>query len=346
MKFDFCIGNPPYQESIEATSDKPVYNEFMDAAYEVADKVELITPARFLFNAGKTPKVWNKKMLSDPNLKVLYYEHDSGKVFANTAINGGVVVTYRDATQTSEPIGVFIIYDELNTIVEKIGRKTAECLSKWVNAEDYKFSDLMHKENTQIREALSVGHAYDITSNIFEKLEGIVLFEKKPNDSYDYVVIMGRKASRRTSLWIRKNYIAGPENLSKYKVFLSEADGAAGRLGHPIPARILGKAEVAAPEVGFTQTFITIGAFDSEYEAAALAKYIKTRFLRVLVGAYKVTQHNKKQVWESVPIQNFTEQSDIDWSASVSAIDQQLYKKYGLTGEEINFIETYVKEMA
>ena len=52
MKFDFCIGNPPYQESQEATSDKPVYNHFIDAAYDIADKVELITPARFLFNAG------------------------------------------------------------------------------------------------------------------------------------------------------------------------------------------------------------------------------------------------------------------------------------------------------
>ena len=70
MKFDFVIGNPPYQETLENTSDKPVYNEFMNAAYETADAVELITPARFLFNAGKTSKVWNQKMLSDEYLKV------------------------------------------------------------------------------------------------------------------------------------------------------------------------------------------------------------------------------------------------------------------------------------
>ncbi len=93
MKFDFIIGNPPYQEETQGTSDTPVYNQFMDAAYELADKVELITPARFLFDAGKTPKAWNEKMLNDPHLKVLWYEQSSGKVFQNTDIKGGVAVT-------------------------------------------------------------------------------------------------------------------------------------------------------------------------------------------------------------------------------------------------------------
>ena len=67
MKFDFCIGNPPYQENRqgESNTQTPVYNTFMDAAYGVSDKTMLITPARFLFNAGYTPKDWNKKMLND-----------------------------------------------------------------------------------------------------------------------------------------------------------------------------------------------------------------------------------------------------------------------------------------
>ena len=90
MKFDYVIGNPPYQETLQNTSDKPIYNDFMDASYQISDKVELITPARFLFNAGKTAKVWNEKMLNDVHLKVLYYEPDSSKVFSNTDINIGV----------------------------------------------------------------------------------------------------------------------------------------------------------------------------------------------------------------------------------------------------------------
>lgn len=86
--FDFCIGNPPYQEPTEKTSDKPVYNIFMDAAYEVAGKAEFITPARFLFDAGKTPKAWNSKMLNDAHLKVLKYESDSTTIFNGIGIGG------------------------------------------------------------------------------------------------------------------------------------------------------------------------------------------------------------------------------------------------------------------
>lgn len=87
--FDYVIGNPPYNEDFENSGDngnfaKPVYNYFMDATYEVAEKVELIHPARFLFDAGSTPKAWNAKMLSDPHFKVLHYEEDAGKVFDNT----------------------------------------------------------------------------------------------------------------------------------------------------------------------------------------------------------------------------------------------------------------------
>lgn len=88
-KFYAVIGNPPYQETVEGTSDKPIYNYFMDESYEVGEHVELITPSRFLFNAGKTPKAWNRKMLADPHLEVLRYEQDSSRIFPNTDIRGG-----------------------------------------------------------------------------------------------------------------------------------------------------------------------------------------------------------------------------------------------------------------
>lgn len=96
--FDYVIGNPPYQEEFTSEGNKtyaaPVYNQFMDAAFEIGGKVELIHPARFLFDAGSTPKAWNKKMLNDEHFKVLHYEQDSKKVFPNTDIKGGVAVTY------------------------------------------------------------------------------------------------------------------------------------------------------------------------------------------------------------------------------------------------------------
>ena len=96
MKFDFIIGNPPYQDETigeNKTFAPPIYHLFLDGTYKISDHVELIHPARFLFNAGSTPKEWNKKMLDDPHLKVLYYEPNSSKVFVNTDIKGGIAIT-------------------------------------------------------------------------------------------------------------------------------------------------------------------------------------------------------------------------------------------------------------
>ena len=77
-----------------------------------------------------------------------------------------------------------------------------------------------------------------------------------------------------------------------------------------------------------------------------MLKYIKSKFCRVMLGILKITQHNPGPKWKYVPLQNFTPASDIDWSKSISEIDQQLYKKYGLDEKEIQFIESHVKEMA
>lgn len=105
--------NPPYQD--EAVGDNktfapPVYHLFMDAAYNVGGAVELIHPARFLFNAGNTPKQWNKEMLTDEHFKVLYYEQDASRVFQNTEIKGGVAVTYHDHYKEFGAIEIFTAY--------------------------------------------------------------------------------------------------------------------------------------------------------------------------------------------------------------------------------------------
>lgn len=88
-----------------------------------------------------------------------------------------------------------------------------------------------------------------------------------------------------------------------------------------------------------------MGNFDTEAEADALVKYLKTKFARSLLGILKVTQDMTPRVWGLVPEQDFTPNSDIDWSQSVTDIDKQLYAKYGLNDNEIEFIETHVKEM-
>ena len=102
MKFDFIIGNPPYQEDVQNEGDRanPIYDKFIDEAYKLADVVELIHPARFLFGAGQTSKKWNEKMLSDPHIRVLFYESKSSNVFQNTDIKGGVAITLRNSNES------------------------------------------------------------------------------------------------------------------------------------------------------------------------------------------------------------------------------------------------------
>lgn len=102
---------------------------------------------------------------------------------------------------------------------------------------------------------------------------------------------------------------------------------------------------IEEPSVGSTETFISIGKFSTYREAEAVKKYISTKFSRTLLGVLKVTQNGNKPVWKFVPFQDFTPSSDIDWSQSIANIDRQLYKKYDLSEEEINFIEANVKEM-
>lgn len=102
---------------------------------------------------------------------------------------------------------------------------------------------------------------------------------------------------------------------------------------------------LSSPIIGSTETFNSIGAFDTEKEAEACFKYVKSKFLRTMLGMLKITQHNPPEKWKYVPMQDFTSNSDIDWLQSVAEIDLQLYNKYGLSDEEISFIETHVKEM-
>lgn len=341
MKFDFVIGNPPYQdESVgeQKTYMPPVYNQFMDAAYTLSDKVELITPARFLFDAGSTPSAWNKKMLNDKHLKVLEYEPDSSKVFANNEIKGGVAITYRNAKEDYGAIEIFSPHEELNTIIKKCRAKDEKDSLASIVYTQVRFNlESLYKDYPQYKDILgSKGKDRRFRNNIFDK---VALFQDSPQGDSD-IKVLGVHNNKRLWKFIDKRYVdLEHENLKQWKVLLSRANGA-GRFGETISEPV-----VVGPMIGYTQTFIGFGSFDKQVEAESVAKYLKTKFARTLLGMLKVTQDNDRGVWKLIPLQDFTSSSDIDWSKSVHEIDEQLYDKYGLTKEERDFIETHVKEM-
>ena len=344
MKFDYVIGNPPYQEEAPgtSTSDKPVYHTFMDAAYSVSDKVELITPARFLFDAGATPSVWNRKMLNDTHFKVLQYESDAKYFFSGIELPGGIAISYRDATCNFGAIKQFVQYDELNKIARKVKEKHEKTLNSIMYPQN-KFNLSNLYEDFPILETRigSDGKDKRFRQIVMERFPEI-FSEQKDEDSLRTLGLIGRQREYR---YISRRYVEYETWIDRYKVFVPFSNGASGTLGKE-PARLISKPALGLPGDGITQTFIGIGEFETKTEANNLMKYILSKFARILLGILKVTQGNKPETWSYVPLQDFTAHSDIDWSKSVAEIDQQLYRKYDLTADEIEFIETHVKEMA
>ncbi len=342
VKFTAVVGNPPYQEAAKggSTSDDPIYNLFMEEAYKLSDKVSLITPARFLFNAGKTPKPWNNKMLHDKHLKVVYYEQKSGKVFPNTDIKAGIAITYRDTDQDFGEIGVFTSFPELDTILHKVESKHEKTLDKEITGRGvYRLTDTALIEHPEIEKIQSVGHKTDVGSSALKILKDVVLFEERPKDNKEYVKVVGLLNNQRYFYWIDRRYLSSPENFEKYKIILPKANGT-GAIGEILSTPLIGE-----PLIGYTETFIGIGAFETKGEAEATLKYVKSKFARTMLGILKVTQDNPRDKWSKVPLQDFTHSSDIDWTQSIANIDKQFYAKYGLSKEEVDFIESHVKAM-
>ena len=343
MKFDFAIGNPAYNADFSNSGENgnfaaPIYNKFLDEAVKVADKVEMIHPARFLFNAGSTPKEWNEKMLNNPHFKILSYEADSSKIFTNTDIKGGVAISYSDSTKNYGVIGTFTPFPELNGIVKKsrIDNQN-DNLSSIIYTQVRFDLDELYKEYPEYKALIgSNGKDKRFRNNAFEKIS---VFSEMPTANDDIKVI-GVLKNKRTWRYIPSRFVDKThENLKCWKVLCPRANGA-GIFGEVLSPLVIGE-----PNIGYTQTFIGIGAFKTRFEAEAAEKYIKSKFTRSLLDVLKVTQDNDRGVWKLIPLQDFTSNSDINWNTSIKNIDKQLYKKYGLTQEEIDFIETHVKEM-
>lgn len=336
MKFDAIVGNPPYQESNVSNSDNPIYHLFMDTAYGIAERVSFITPARFLFNAGKTPKDWNEKILNDKHFKVIWYKSNSTDVFPNVDIKGGVAVTFRDKNQNFGKIGIYSAYKELNSIRNKVAEISKNSLMDIIsNRGLYRYSRLAYMQQP---EELKKTADARIAPSAFDRMPSLFTIEK-PDDGKEYVQIYGNTKGNREYRWFRKDYINPVDNLNKYKVLIPKANGS-GAIGE-----VLSTPLIVEPLIGFTETYISIGQTSSKDEATAIFKYIKTKFARTLLGILKVTQNNPKDVWRYVPMQDFTSKSDIDWNKSIPEIDKQLYAKYNLSEDEIAFIEEKIKPM-
>ena len=335
VKIKAIVGNPPYQEVNEGNGNgaNPLYHLFIDLGRKLSPIGSMIHPARFLFKAGKTPKDWNDKILSDPYFKVVDYWVKSIDVFRNVDVKGGIAITMWNGNEKCGPIGFFSPYPEVRNILRKVQSYNPQSFSDLVYPRDlYKLTENLYKENPWAEGRQSQGHRLDIGSSIFEIFPEL-FFDSAPNEN-DYIGLYGLLGRERVTKWIKREYVKLPDNIDKFKVLVPKSNGS-GAIGEVL----------STPVIGHTLTFLSIGNFDEVPHAEACLKYIKTRFARLLLGTLKVTQDNPKDTWANVPIQDFTENSDIDWSKSVEQIDAQLYAKYHLSDDEITFIESMIKPM-
>ena len=342
VKINAIVGNPPYQEEGESTRKAPIYHLFYDIAFQLSDIVSLITPGRFLFKVGQTPSEWMDKMLSDTHFKVVDYFQKSNEVFPSVDIKGGVAIGLRDKNANFGAIEFFSEYPQLVSIMNKVKvhkNIVHNLFSEIVSSQGiYRFSEYALNNIPRIIEVQGKGTAAKITSNAFENLPEIFVESEQEIDG-KAVQIMGRVKGNREIRWIKAEYLQPCEYLDYYNVFVPEANGT-GAIGEVLSTPVIG-----VPVIGHTDTFLSIGKFASAQEASACLKYVKSKFARCLLGTLKATQHNPKDTWANVPMQDFTEKSDIDWSKSVDEIDAQLYKKYNFSDEEIDFIDTMIKPM-
>lgn len=344
VKFDYIVGNPPYQkDNDENKRSMPVYHLFFDSCSSVATVTTLITPARFLFNAGATPKNWNQKMLNNEHVKVLYYKEDSSDIFQNVDIKGGVAITEINNAKTYKKIRFYMrdsmmrsFYDKVSSVNDSDASIADIICSRGM----YRFTPAFFNDFPEACENLNTGTRDMIASNTITK------FANAFSDSkYDGAVgIYARCGNAREMKYIDGKYVQKNAYLDTFNVFVPQANGS-GTFGEPLATPVIGQPVIGQPVIGHTDTFISIGTFNTEDEANACLKYIKTKFARALLGILKITQSNARDKWRFVPLQDFTSSSDIDWSLPVPQIDEQLYAKYGLSDDEIDFIESHVKAM-
>lgn len=265
---------------------------------------------------------------------------------------------YRNKNELFEPIGQFIPNGDLHQIALKFKNDAKHNLPSIMfgGRSDLKFNDEFLKsypnskadrlafiqiKRSSVKE-LGTNEEYELKSSTFEALP--YAFKDYTEDKNEhYYHLLGLIGAKREWKYIEKKYMSprypNKNNTDKYKVFIPKANGS-GFLGET-----LSKSEIGRPYDSATSTFISIGAFNSEEEAKNCAKYLKTKLLRCLLGILKKTQDNPPSVWGYIPLQNFTAISDIDWEQSISDIDRQLYKKYKLTNDEIEFIESTIRPM-
>jgi site-specific DNA-methyltransferase (adenine-specific) len=317
MKFDVIIGNPPYQlsDAGDSTGSSPIYNKFVEQAKKLNPRyLTMIIPSRW-FAGGKGLDQFRDTMLNDKRISCLVDYPIASDVFPGVKVIGGVCYFLWEPDYN----GACRVTTHMNGVEDNMTRP--------LNQFD---TFVRFNKAITILEKVAV-RKYPPMSNQISR--------QKPFGLRTFVRPSGKGSvtlyANKTIGKIEKSAIAtGTEILEQWKVFISMAYGEGGET-RDYPRMIIGKPIIAAPASACTETYIVVGTYNTEAKAKHLAAYLQTKFLRFLVGLRKNTQHITKDRFAFVP----TLPMDKLWT------DQKLYKHFGLTKEEITFIESMIRPM-
>lgn len=333
IKFDAVVGNPPYQINDgggTGSSAVPAYHHIVLGCKSFKPKsISMIMPAKW-YSGGRGLNEFREDMLNDTHLSLLVDFQDSRDCFPGVDIAGGVCY-FRWDSRHDGPCDVITV----------------------VNGERYKDTRKLNEYETFIRDKRIIDIINKVHNETLPSLSQKV-YSRKPFGLRSFDTGFPAKPGRDICLfgsdgisYLEPDQV--PQNLHlapKWKVIMSKASAEhAGQTDKEGRKRLVSRLEVLPPGTICTESYLLLDTFDNKNEAENLKNYIKTQFVRFLLGSILITQNIVRDKFRFVPLQDFTENSDIDWSKSIAEIDQQLYKKYNLVQSEIDFIEKMIKPM-
>lgn len=321
MKFDVIVGNPPYQLNTGGSKAQatPLYDKFFLLSKKLAPRyISLIIPSRW-FAGGFALDNFRDEMISDKHIRHLRDYINSADCFgADIQIKGGVCYFLWDRE-----------HEGSCHVITNDGGKISES-TRYLKENDCSIFIRRNEGVSILKKVL----------NMKEKSFDYLVSGTKPfGFATNYYGDETKSEERKVMLYGRTSvtYVSMEEvtrfkeYVDKYKVFISGAYGA----GENFPHQIINKPFVGQPQTCCTETFIMIGPFDSLEYSQNVISYMSTRFMRFLIMLKKASQHTLRIVYQFVPLQDFSH----PWT------DEMLYKKYGLTPEEIAFIESMIRPM-
>ncbi|UUM20135.1 MULTISPECIES: Eco57I restriction-modification methylase domain-containing protein [unclassified Mycoplasma] len=353
IKFGAVVGNPPYQKNLIKNNDnlsledesqikkntslsKQLFPYFVMIGMQLSNNyTSMIIPARWFAGKGQDGSFvkFRKFIKNKNNIFQLHLFEDSQVIFEDVKLAGGVCYFLSDRKNNEKLDFIKHNSNEKETKQEReLFFGDLEFILR--DKRDYFILAKILKNNfASLNQITQPRNAFGISG----KNEYVKKISKEQAFKNGYELMCRENKIRYIS---RDKVLKNKELFDNYKIFISKT-----AKFNPLDKKILKEPLVANRKTACTDSFIPIGNFKSLKEAKSLEKYIKTRFFRFFVSLLKISQNTCQNVYEFVPMQNFTSRSDIDWAQSIGAVDEQLFNKYNLSTSEKEYIKTSIEEM-